>query len=297
MKSGNWCVDRCAQRYLCSMRLASVILLLICLSGKITFSQDVRLLVNGVEEQRYIDDRQGQLRLLTMIADLKVDAGHLVKIKEITHAVDDKGTSLKRLDGPYFEGAYNDSPKIAITLGRPRRQASKLKKVEGVLRYFTLSREKKSKVVIHDFINRRNENLLAGFHPNVKLMLTEAGSISELAKSNPDDYTVEIERLHKEVGIGKSIAEAESFFRYMLWEFEPPKGLYFYLEDTHDELYKINVYDGEGEKINPSYSYGGNMYKLGFEEKPSPDWTLEILVENEDVIKDLKFSLENVDLP
>lgn len=297
MKSGNWCVDQYAQRCLCPMRTASVVLLLFCLSGKIAFSQDVRLLVNGIEEQRYIDDRQGQLRLLTTIADLKVDTSHLVKVKEITHAEDDKGTSLKSLDGPYFEAGYHDSPKMAITLGLPRRQASQLKKVEGVLQYFTLSGEKKSKVVVHDFINRRNENLLAGFHPNVKLILVEADSISNLAKSKPDGYSAEIERLHKEAGIGKSMAEAQSFFRYMLWAFEPPKGLYFYLEDTHDELYKINVYDGEGEKINPTYSYGGNMYELSFEEKPTPDWTLEILVENENTVKELKFSLENIDLP
>lgn len=273
---------------------SSLILLIICLSGQIAFSQDVRVLVNGIEEKRYIDDRQGQLRLLTTIADLKLDASHLVKIKEITHAVDDKGTSLKALNGP---GSYGASPEVAITLRLPARQASELKKVEGVLQYFTLSEEKKSKLVIRDFINRKNENLLAGFHPNVKLILIDTSSSRNLEKLNPDDYHAEMERFHNEVGIGKSLEEAQSFFRYMLWEFTPLKGLYLYLEDRHDELYKINVYDGAGRKVNSSYSYGGNMYQLGFEEKPTPDWTLEVLVENEEVIKELKFSLENVDLP
>lgn len=279
------------------MRMISTILLFICLNSQIAFSQDARLLVKGIEEKRYVDERLGQLRLFTTIADLKVDASHLVKIKEITHALDDNGNSLKPLENSDSEVGYNESGEIAITLGLPSRKASKLAKVEGVLQYFTLSEEKKSKVVIDDFINRRNENLLADFHPDVKLILIEADRIWTLEKSSEDEYHAELERLHNKVGIGKSMEEAKRFFNNMLWGFAPTKGLYFYLEETIDELYKIDVYNGEGKKINSSYSYGGNMYKLGFEEEPGSDWKLEIIVENKDSVEELKFRLENIDLP
>ncbi|UGU15039.1 hypothetical protein LS482_15275 [Sinomicrobium kalidii] len=276
---------------------STLIILLICLSSSPVFAQDLNLQLNGVGEQRYITDKQSRITLQTKVEGLKIDKNHQIQIQKITTAVDNTGYSLRWLTGYPYGGYFQKDDHLPIAFSAPGRQATEIEKIEGVLQYFTISEDKKSKVTIANITERKNENLLKGIHPDIRLIQIDVDSLKKLSDESNKDYDAAVGDLHRKSGIGRSKQDALHIVNYMLWNAKPGHDLVFYVEDKNKELYRLEIYDDKGKKVSTSYSHGREQYRVGCDEPLQPDYTLRIIVKNEDAIEELPFQLKNIKLP
>src|SRR5699024_7795821 len=115
----------------------------------------------------------------------------------------------------------------------------------------------------------------------LKLILINYNSVKKVYGT--DNYYPLIKRLQGEVGIGKTLEEADVFFSNMFYfqNNNPDLELNFYFEDPKEIIHKVIVYNGDGKQMSTNYSNSGNRYRIGLSEEPLPDWKLEIQIKTE----------------
>lgn len=278
------------------MKNILLVCLLICTTIQLGFGQDVSLKILQVNEQRHTSDAKNVMNIIVAIDSLELDTEHLIQVKDSIIIVDNTGTELKEFRNYPYGGYFQRDKELRIGFEAPRRDVTAIEKIEGILEYFTISEEYKSKVVLPNFINQTNKNLLADTSP-LKLILINYNAVKKVIGT--DDYYPEIKRLHKEVGIGKTVEEADAFFNSMFYlhNDNPELDLNFYIEDSDKIIHKITVYNGDGKQMSTSYSNSGNRYRIGLSEEPLPDWKLEIHIKTEAAIKEIPFQFQNIKLP
>lgn len=266
------------------------------MSIQLTVAQDVSMKIIQVNEQRHTGDAENRMSIIVAIDSLKIDADHLVQIKGSPLILDNTGAVLPPFKNYPYGGYFQRDPELSIGFKAPRRDATAIEKIEGILEYFTISEECKSKVVLPNFINQTNKNLLVD-SPPLKLILI---NYKEMKKAyGTDHYYPEIKRIQQEVGIGKTMEEADIFFSEMFY-FEnnnPELDLNFYIEDPDKTIHKLTVYNANGKQMSTNYSNSGNRYRISLSEEPLPDWKLEIHIKTKAAIKEIPFQFQNIKLP
>lgn len=270
--------------------------LLISITVQRGYAQEASLKILQVNEQRHTSDAKNRMHIIVAIDSLELDTEHLVQVKDSIIIIDNTGTALKEFRNYPYGGYFQRDKELRIAFEAPRRDVTSIEKIEGVLEYFTISEEYKSKVVLPNFISQTNKNLLVD-SPPLKLILINYNAVKKVIET--DDYYPEIKRLHKEVGIGKTVEEADAFFNSMFYlhNDNPELDLNFYIEDPDQIIHKLTVYNGEGKPMNTNYSNSGNRYRIGLSEEPLPDWKLEIHIKTEAAIKEIPFQFQNIKLP
>lgn len=278
------------------MKNILLISLTICLSKQLAFAQDASLKIMQVNEQRHTGDAENRMSIIVAVDNLKIDADHLIQIKESILIMDNTGTALTPFKNYPYGGYFQRDKELSIGFKAPRRDVTEIEKIEGTLEYFTISEENKSKVILPNFINHTNENLLAG-SPPLKLILINYNEMKKVYGT--DDYYPEIKRIQQEVGIGKTIEETDVFFSDLFYfqNNNPDLELNFYIEDPDKIIHKLTVYNSNGKKMSNTYSNSGNRYRISLSEEPLPDWKLEIHIKTKAAIKEIPFQFNNIKLP
>ncbi|MBC9798268.1 hypothetical protein [Sinomicrobium weinanense] len=290
------------------MKLKIIAALLIGLSSRVAFSQDLHLFLNNIEEARTtVDNVEDFVELTTMVNGIELDTDHQVRIKEITEAKDDRGNSLQQLERSFFDSKFGSSKNLTIRLEAPVRQATRIETVEGLIEYFTPTEENGGSIVREDFLRHQNKNLLSDAHPELALTLIEKDAFLDLKEKDEQAYKAWLKKLKKENDISGSEEELLDLFSDFFnsttgWEGEYRKSgihlLYFYIREQGGKyIHAINVYNEEGNMINHGYSRNDIRYELRLSEKVTPGCRMEIIVEHAGAIEELKFSLKNIYLP
>jgi len=279
-----------------TMKNILLISFLIFTSIQFGLAQDVSFKIIQVNEQRHTGHGENKISIIVAIDSLELDADHLVQVKDSILAVDNTGRVLEHFRGYPYGGYFQEDKELSIGFKAPRRDVTEIEKLEGILEYFTISEKLKSKVILHDFINHTNENLLAVLPP-LKLILINYNEIKKVYGT--EDYYPEIKRIHQEVGIGKTMEETDVFFSDMFYfqNNNPELELNFYIEDPDKIIHKITVYNGDGKPMSSNYSNSGNRYRIGLSKEPLPDWKLEIHVKTKAALKEIPFHFSNIKMP
>lgn len=278
------------------MKKILLICLLTCTSIQFGFGQDASLKIIQVNEQRHTGDSKNRMHIIVGIENLKLDAEHLIKIKDSIVILDNSGTKLNVFSNYPSGGYFQRDNEISIGFEAPRRDVTAIDKIEGILEYFTISEKLKSKLILPNFINQTHKNLLSDV-ASLKLILINYNSVKKVYDT--DNYYPLIKRLHGEVGIGKTLEEADVFFSNMFYfqNNNPNLELNFYFEDPKEIIHKILVYNSEGKQMSTNYSNSGNRYRIGLSEEPLPDWKLEIQLKTNQALKEIPFQFQNIKLP
>lgn len=281
------------------MKTRFLIAFLHCLISQIMLAQQVELLLKGTEESRNISFWPSKLELTTELTGIEVDENHQVGLKEIT-AVDNLGNRLKPMVGyPYPTNYFAKNNEIVIGIEPPVRKAHKIT-VEGIIEYFTLSEELRSKLSFTNLGQQYHKNLLAGIG-SCKLVLIDLEDLSKLKENDETAYNKKVKEIHKKAGVGININEAKRYIdRAVLdfnsWDGEVSKVLHFYRKDPNENIVEIKVYrDGES-LFNGTFS-NNSTYSYSLTERLNPEMRLQIIVKNENAVKEIPFQLKNISLP
>ncbi|MDN3596785.1 hypothetical protein [Zunongwangia endophytica] len=261
-----------------------------------SFSQGT-IVLDKIEEFRYIDARKNLLRIELKAKDFEADWDHFLRVENIGTVKDDTGTILSPHENYPYKGQWSGNSLFKLNFFAPSREATKLTEISTVVSYFTISEEKKSLLQINNITNKKDTDLLSKLDVDTKLILIDFQKLKTL-KDQPgfEDY---IKELYKEVGIGDSLEEARKFVDQLFYFSydEVGRQLFFYKKDPEDKIFKLNVYNAEGEKINTGYSYTGEKIVLHLSEKVTSECRLEVKYEHPDAIEEIKLELKNIPLP
>lgn len=278
--------------------------ILLCIAfsliSKVVFSQEINLFIQNIKEERSMSSEDSFIELTTIINGLRTDEFNQVKIKEITKAIDDQGNSLKRLES-FFRDDYDQSNEIKIRLEAPARKSIRIKLIEGYIKYFSPSEDNNSKLIIKDLLDKYNENLLSSYYSDIKLTLIDKEALRKAKEGDEKEYKKQIDKLIKEGGLSEALVGTVDVFKQFFEGFSSfgsDEILSFYMEDKEDKIIEINIYNKKGENIKYGSSRSGDHnLTISLREKATSGCKIEILIENEKAVKELKFSLTNIILP
>lgn len=260
--------------------------------------QSINMTVSDVKETRQMLQDFSSIDLNVAIQGVKVNDENRVKIKEITSATDDKGNELKQKED-FFNIGYNTNNLINIKLEAPSRNATKIKTVTGVLKYFSPSEENGSKVTIKNIAEAYHKDLLKD-DKNIKLVLLDREKLLE-AVNDENSYKKYKKELQKRGNLNNAIIETKNSFKDYLDKFSSfgyGDYLSFYIEDNDKKIVSVSVKNKQNETVSFILSRPDtNIALVTINDKLSPDWTMEILVENDKSLKEYKFSLSDIVLP
>ena len=276
-----------------------IFIAILSLISKTTFSQEINLFIKDIKEERHLEQEDSFIELTSIIKGIKVNDLNQIKIKEITNAVDNNGNILKKMES-FFGDDYSSSNQLKIKLEAPSRKSNKISSLEGVIKYFSPSESNGSKIIINNLLDNYNKNLLRKKHSDIKLILIDKEALQKLKDENEKEYNKKIEELKKEGNLGEGLAETVGVFKQFFEGFSnfgSGESLSFYVEDKNKEIVEIFIYNEEGEKMNYGRSKNNNKLTISLREKPTSDWKIEVLIENDKSLKEYKFSLNNIILP
>lgn len=290
-----------------------ILIVMFCVSSVTAFSQELNLFLQDIQEvrlngktQRSTSDSISKITFTTAVNGIQLDDYHLVKLGKLK-VIDDTGKSLKEIKGTFYKNdTYNNSKKIEFTVEAPNRQVTKIKTFEGSLLYFTPTEANKGKVIIRDFLQRKDENLLAGIYPDIELKLMDTDKLIDMQEEMQKMIDREVEKRKKG---GQLISQKEQEeieqARQLLGSImglndnsSKHTTLTFRLNHKLNEaFYRFSVYNENNELINTGYSSVDDLYQFHLTEKPTKNCYLEIIVENEEAVKVLPFQFNNIILP
>ncbi len=264
------------------------------------YSQDVNFFVKEIKEERNSDQEKSVLELEVSISGIKINEANLVKVKQITKAIDDKGNILKRKKS-FFGDDYSSSSNITLKLEAPSRDAKKINQIQGVIKYFSPSENTKSKITITKPLDKVNTNLLAGYSNDVHLSLISKEALEKLEKEDEKEYQKKIEKLKKDGVFGDELVETVDAFKDFFEGFfsfsDSKEAFSFVFNDEKEKIVDILVYNETGEKMNYGSSTSNRKKIISLKEEPKNNWSIEILLENDKSLKEFNFSIDNLILP
>jgi len=284
------------------MRSILFFVLAVGLGGGI-FAQEVSLFVKEVNENRSTDASDSKLELSVSVMGVTVDGTHQVKIGAITSATDDTGAVLPRMEGDFFDDQYESEAEVKITLRAPSRKATKLTSVTGHLLYLNPTEANNGLVYTKNPTGQLGKNLLAGKYDDIKVTFATRELMEKIKADNEAETKKKMDKLRESGELGEGVAQALGGLSSMLESFGGMFGfgggsqLYFYVEGDADRLLEINVKDAAGKKINRGFSSVNDLKSVTVKEELQDDWVIELIIENEQSILKLPFTLTDVILP
>ncbi|WKB82589.1 hypothetical protein QYR09_06035 [Cellulophaga lytica] len=277
---------------------------LICIAlglcSKLILAQDVNLFVNDIKEERHLDSDKSFVELTALIKGVKVDEFNQVKIKSITSASADDGSTLQKKES-FFGDDYSNNNELKIKLEAPTRKAINLINIEGVLKYFSPTEANGGKVIVKNPLNYYNKNLLSKKYKDVKVTLVDKAALDKLKEKDEKEYQKKLKELKESGVIAEGMAETVDAFKQFFegfGGFDEKNALSFYVEDSKEKIVDIFIYNEEGKKMNYGSSrYGAHKLSISLKEEAQPNWTIEILIESEQALKEHTFKIASVLLP
>lgn len=294
------------------MKIKMVIFLALMLMTGVVFSQDLHIFLHNVEEDRFWgengyrteNDTVSRITLTTMVNGLQLDKSHLIKAKNI-EAVDNKGNQLNGLGDPFWgerPAEYQFNKKLELMFEAPARIANKIKVLKGTIQYFTPTEENKGRVVLRDFLHRTGESLLADSYPEIELIPLDTNSL-DIEKEIDRMIDVEVEKRKKKGPIyeeeQKEIDQSRKFLKEMmgLKDNRSDYAVAFHLNKDPEIFYSFRIYNGEDKVISNGHSSFRNLYQVHLLEQATKQCYIEIIMENEDAVKEFEFELKDIRLP
>lgn len=258
--------------------------------------------VKNITEDRYLDQSRNSIEIEFEVKGLEIDKAHLIKLNSISKAIDSNNEILekKRVSFGY---TYQSKSELRLGLEAPLRSAQFIKEIRGTISYFVPSEENGSKIIISNPLAYYNTNLLASVKTDVKVLLLDKASLNELEQKDKVAYMEKLKALNLDQfaeGLQQTASGLQSLFEDLFKDIGPSSKdeFIFYIEDKDKKLVDILVYNEKGERMDSSRSLTGDYQrKVSLKEIPQSDWTVTILLENKNAVKELDFIISNIQLP
>ena len=182
-----------------------ILIMLFCFSGTTALSQELNLFLQEIKEERFKgkthrsrSDSISKIMFTTAVNGIALDDYHLVKLGELK-VTDNTGKPLKEIKGTFYKNhIYTKAKRFEIIVEAPARQVTKIKTFEGSLLYFTPTESNNGKLIIRNFFNQKNKNLLAERYPEIELRLLDTDKLIDLQEKTQKMIDEEVEKRKKE---------------------------------------------------------------------------------------------------
>lgn len=278
------------------------LLLSLCfiLCQSISFAQNANVFVTDIREERELNQKNSVLQLHIKVNGIAVNENKKIKIGSLLKANDNTGNELKQVLGS-FDNEYSDANEVVLKLQAPMRNATQLSVVEGTLKYFTPTKSNKGITEIAQPLDKYNTNLLKNLKAGISLILIDEQGLKKLKAENETAYNKAVEKLKKENPDADKMVELvggfKGFFESLFSYGSYGPTLTFLVDDPSKKIVQINVYNEKGEKMNNGWSSGDRQLTIMLSAPLQNSWKIEILLENNQSLKELKFKLAQVYLP
>ncbi len=220
------------------------------------------------------------------------------KLLSIDKAVDDRGNDLFR-EPDSFGYEYKEKEdtyfKIEADLLNPSRKAETITELNGKMRLFKPTLENGGIVQVKDFISKAGKNLISTKFP-FKIMYMSKEEVMKYNSDNDAKKEEALSKLSPEMAAG--MRELIGAFSGLFGNTDDNNSLYFMVDGEADKLVTMRFLDENGEELsNSGYSKSGNTTNYYMQEMAKPGWTVEFQIETEAAVKDISFSLKNIELP
>ncbi|WP_157243463.1 hypothetical protein [Algoriphagus resistens] len=289
-----------------------IVMILGCFLSISSYSQELNLFLQDIKEerlhgqtQRSTSDSISKITFTTAVNGIKLDEYHLIKLGRI-QVIDDTGKSLEEIKDVFYNNeVYHKDKRMEFTVKAPVRQATKIKMVEGILLYFTPTQANKGKVIIRDFLQRKDENLLADSYPEIELKLMDNEKLINMQEEMQKMVDKEVEKRKKEGTISEEEQQEIDYAREFIEDImgmvngsSKRATLTFQLNQPLDQaFYRISIFNENDTKISSGYYSIDTIYQFYLSEAPTKNCYIEILMENENAVKELPFQFLDVVLP
>ncbi len=280
--------------------------------GANTFSQNLNLFLRNIEEKR-IDgdtyqrspfDSTSTITLTTMVNGIRLNKNHLVKVNEESLEVkDDKENNLYLVKDVFYRNRYQSDKKLELIFNAPARQASKIK-IKGSLLYFTPTEQNKGKVIIHNFLDSK-QNLFKGIDTEIELTLIKDRELIDIQKEMQKKIDKEVEKRKKENGKltekeQEEVKLAREWVNDMLRLVNNSSAHTLTFQSNikiEDAFYSFKIFNVEGKSISTGYNSVDNLYQYHLTEAPTEGCYIQIVREVDTAVRELEFEFKNVVLP
>lgn len=269
------------------------------LCSNIIRSQSVQLFPTKVREHRTLDPKKSFIEIDFTTIGLRVNKNKQIKLGEKVLAVDSQGKELEMQKSSFGNG-YDERGNVSIKLDVPSREAQSIESIKGVLKYYQPTETNGGKVIVKNYLERVNTNLLKGVDDKIVLLLIDKSTLEEKLKENDKEIDQQIDRVKDSLLVNSKELE---LLRQVIQSFGSTIGsgskkqLNFYAEGESKRIISVNVYDKEGKKMNYSSMRMNRAWNLRLSEEMQRGWTIEILIENEAALKEIEFIVKNILLP
>lgn len=237
------------------------------------------------------------------ISGVKLDTLNRVKI--IGNALATAKDSNKFFSDWFYSDDYLDNydNKYTIVFDSIPNDVMRFEKVNGILRLFSPSEEKKSVLIIPEGKSTFDSNIIGGKSSNIKVIPINAIVLNKL-KKRKKKFAEYIKETISKNHLNKSLF-IETLNKYFnnRQQFKLPKNIseniVFYIEHSNFKVVTISINDSKnrdkqflGSKLNGPES--AIWEYRNFKRKLSSDFVIEVVYENQESIKDFEFELLNV---
>ena len=271
-----------------------------------------------------ITKRSNEVRLTFDVIGLDDSPYNYIKIKELNDPIDNTGQVMRYTSA--ISNKYTRQPWLYMGLQSPAKHAKSISPFQGVLTYYHPTIENKGRIQIEDALSKSNINLLSSIDGVQLYLLEEEGypvllrqkeaalnrlsqeleQIEEAYKNGDksEELYTKSTQVYKEYTVAKSLVEALKFVfiedaeedKYNFLSNEE-NVLKFYCYDPEEKIMDIFVRD-ENKKVVSGSSFGNSyVLTLSVSSKPTSEWLIDIILENEEGRSDLPFLVKKIRLP
>lgn len=269
-------------------------------------NNDINIYVTKTKLYKPFDKAYKIFELSLKVKDLKIDANHLVQIKNSVKAVTDTGKELEQI--PIFmDDDFINTNNLKIAFKKTPEQSKSIDLLQGTIAYFQVSEKNNSLFTINDILHKYHINLLKRSPLKLKLVLINETHFLNLRWKNLKAYAKTLQDLKEKEKIGDSI---DDFFKQLFSEaplldqpFEDyyKENLVFYIEDKENLFFDIQIVNNQAERVDTGYSIIPSDHKLIVSLKKGvksldKNLTVKIKLKTPASIRELKFMVTDIKL-
>lgn len=245
-----------------------------------------------------------------VVNDIKLDSIKRIKIIDKAYA-NTKNLNIYLSDTFYSDGYLdNYNNEYVFVFDSIPNQITAFEKINGVLRYFNPSIEKKSIVNNNKGREIFDSNILQGYSSDIKVVPIDGLTLHKLKKQRRKlnkylNKVISINHLDKNLFFETLNKHFNQYKEFELFD-KLSNMIIFYIEQPYFKVVSINIEDSSSENRNGYYSVDIN-YKLNGPksaiwisknsgEKLDHDFNVEIMYENKKSIRDFEFELLDVNI-
>jgi len=275
-------------------------------------AQDASVRLKSIKDVRSTSDMKHKLTLELSVVGLDINEQQQIKIEEIAPLVDDTGRKLRQANDFFSAQDFSDESTIKLILSSPARGALTIPEITGSLSYLNPTVENKGLVVVKQPLQQYNRDILAGAYPDVQLYWINEPVADSLAGKRGDDLTRVTAQLKaggllsdeldgelnvRGIGGGGTLLSgiaAQLYPSSRKWNKFNGQFLAF---DPFDRIISITMTDAEGKDMKRGDISMNNHFIFPFNQPIQDDWVITVVIKNDDSVRKIPFTLQEVKLP